>query len=222
MPVERARADDARRANGSTPRPDWAPAAALARIERERGLGHCGATVWLTGLPAAGKSTLAGALERELVTAGRPAFRLDGDELRTGICRDLGFSRADREENVRRAALVARCLAEAGVVALVALVSPHADARRGARAAHDEAGLCFLEVHVSTPLATCERRDPKGLYRRARAGALRGLTGVDDPYEAPTDPDLRLDEAPVETWVQAVLAALAERERVPVTQMGGA
>ena len=208
--------------NGAAPRPDWAPAAALAHAERARGLGHAGATVWLTGLPAAGKSTLAGTLERTLVAGGRPAFRLDGDELRTGLCRDLGFTRADRDENVRRAALVARCLAEAGVVALVALVSPHTAARREARALHEEAGLTFLEVYLSTPLCTCERRDPKGLYRRARAGTLHGFTGVDDPYEVPVDADLRLDEAPVASWTEAVLAVLAERERVPATQMGGA
>ena len=130
--------------------------------------------MWLTGLPASGKSTLAGELERVLVASGRPAFRLDGDELRRGICQDLGFSRADRDENVRRAAQIARWFAEAGVVALVALVSPHADARARARAAHEQAGICFLEVHVGTPLAVCEQRDPKGLYRQARSGALQG------------------------------------------------
>jgi bifunctional enzyme CysN/CysC len=194
--------------------PEWAPVAALEPADRRRGLGHCGATVWLTGLPASGKSTLAGEIERALVAQGRPAFRLDGDELRRGICRDLGFSRADRDENVRRAALIARWFAEAGVVALVALVSPHADARARARETHEQAGVCFLEVHVDTPLEVCEQRDPKGLYRQARAGALRGFTGIDDPYEPPVEPELRLGDAPVGAWTSAVLAALAQREQV--------
>ncbi len=195
-------------------RPEWAPVAALAPADRRRALGHCGATVWLTGLPASGKSTLAGELECALVARGRPAFRLDGDELRRGICRDLGFARADRDENVRRAALIAQWFAEAGVVALVALVSPHAEARARARALHEAAGICFLEVHVDTPLEVCEQRDPKGLYRQARAGTLRGFTGIDDPYEPPVQPELYLGDAPVSAWTAAVLAALDQRERV--------
>lgn len=142
-----------------------------------------GAVVWITGLPAAGKTTLARALHARLAAAGRPAHVLDGDELRTGLCAGLGFSAADRRENVRRAACAARILADAGVVAIAALVSPYRADRAMAREACSPHR--FLEVFVDTPLAECERRDPKGLYRRARRGELRGMTGIDDPYEAP-------------------------------------
>jgi bifunctional enzyme CysN/CysC len=151
-----------------------------------------GATVWFTGLPASGKSTLAATVERRLVEAGRPAYLLDGDNLRHGLNGDLGFSAAEREENVRRAGEVAALFADAGLVALVSLVSPYEAGRRAARAAHERAGLPFVEVFVDTPVEECERRDPKGLYARARAGELAGFTGVDDPYERPATPDLRL------------------------------
>lgn len=151
-----------------------------------------GATVWLTGLSGSGKSTVGVALERLLVEAGRPAFRLDGDNLRLGLNADLGFSATDRDENVRRAGQVARLLAEAGVVAIVPLISPYRAGRDRARAVHHEADLPFFEVFVDTPIDLCEQRDPKGLYARARAGEITGFTGVDDPYEAPTAPELVL------------------------------
>jgi bifunctional enzyme CysN/CysC len=182
---------------------------ALTSGERRAELGYCGATVWLTGLPGAGKSTLACELERALVHRKRVAYRLDGDLLRAELCADLGFGRADRAENVRRAAMIARWFADAGVVVLVALVSPHANARARARAEHVDAGITFLEVHIDTPLWLCERRDPKGLYRRARRGELTGLTGVDDPYERPPAPDVRLGVAPVSAWVDTVLGELS-------------
>jgi adenylyl-sulfate kinase len=165
---------------------------ALSSEGRAAALGFKGATVWFTGLPASGKSTIAVEIEAQLVGAGRPALRLDGDNLRHGLNGNLGFSAEDRAENVRRTAHVAALLAEAGVVALVALVSPYAADRAAARAIHEAAGLSFLEVFVSTPLDECVRRDPKGLYARARAGELTGLTGVDDPYEPPESPDLSL------------------------------
>ncbi|NLD77404.1 MAG: adenylyl-sulfate kinase [Acidimicrobiales bacterium] len=151
-----------------------------------------GATVWLTGLSGSGKSTVAVALERRMILAGRPAFRLDGDNLRHGLNSDLGFSPADRDENVRRAGEVACILAEAGVVAIVPLISPYREARDRARAVHDKAGVPFLEVFVDTPIELCEERDPKGLYAKARAGEIRGFTGIDDPYEPPLDPELVL------------------------------
>lgn len=154
--------------------------------------GRRGATVWLTGLPASGKSTIAGALERHLVRSGRPAYRLDGDNLRHGLNGDLGFSAADRTENVRRTAHVARMFADAGLVAIVALISPSREGRAAARALHAAHGLAFLEVFVDTPLEVCERRDPKGLYAKARAGRIAGMTGVDDPYEPPEGPELRI------------------------------
>ena len=166
-----------------------------------------GATVWFTGLPSSGKSTIAVQVEERLTSQGRPAYRLDGDNLRHGLCGDLGFSAEDRAENVRRAAHVARLFADAGVVALVSLVSPYAADRELARALHAEADLPFAEVFVSTPPEECERRDPKGLWARARAGQLSGFTGVDDPYEPPADPDLTLGpELGPEAAVDRVLA----------------
>ena len=181
----------------------------LSRHERRRALGQQGATVWLTGLPASGKSTIAAALERRLVNGGRAAYLLDGDNVRHGVSGDLGFSPADRSENARRIAGVARLFADAGVVALVSLVSPYAEDRELARELHRQAGLPFLEVFVDTPLEECERRDPKGLYARARAGDLPGFTGVDGPYEAPEDPELVLH--PVEQSVPEAVEALVER-----------
>ncbi len=154
--------------------------------------GWCGAVVWLTGLPSSGKSTIAARVEELLVAKGRPAYLLDGDNLRHGLCGDLGFSAADRSENIRRAAHVAALLADAGVVALVALVSPFRADRERARAIAAEAAVPFAEVYVATPPEECERRDPKGLWRRARNGEIQGFTGVDDPYEPPTEPDLLL------------------------------
>src|SRR5205085_5193687 len=138
-----------------------------------------GATVWLTGIPAAGKTTLAAALEQALRERGLPACILDGDVLRRGLSSDLGLSPGDRAEQARRAGHVAELVAKAGVVAIVALVSPFAEDRRSARDAHDEVGVPFLEVWVDTPLAVCEERDPKGLYAQARSGELHGLTGLD-------------------------------------------
>jgi adenylyl-sulfate kinase len=157
--------------------------ACVQRAERWRAAGQRGATVWLTGLPASGKSTLAKALEAELVRTGRLAYRLDGDNLRHGLCGDLGFTAADREENVRRTAEVAHLMADAGLVVLVALVSPYRASREAARALHARSELPFVEVFLDTPLELCEQRDPKGLYARARAGELQGMSGIDDPYE---------------------------------------
>lgn len=161
---------------------------AVGRDERAT----CGMTVWLTGLPASGKSTIAAEVERRLVVAGRPAYLLDGDNLRHGLNADLGFSAGDRAENVRRVGEVALLFADAGVVAIVSLISPYRAARDDVRAAHERAGLSYLEVFVDTPLRLCEARDPKGMYAKARAGEIRGFTGVDDPYEAPPSPDVVL------------------------------
>jgi bifunctional enzyme CysN/CysC len=151
-----------------------------------------GVTVWVTGLSGSGKSSVAVELERRLVAAGRPAYLLDGDNLRHGLNKDLGFSAEDRAENVRRVAAVAQLMADAGVVAIVSLVSPYRVDRDAARAAHDTAGLPFVEVFMDTPLDVCEQRDPKGMYAKARAGEITGFTGIDDPYEAPQTPDLLL------------------------------
>jgi adenylyl-sulfate kinase len=182
---------------------------AVTPADRAAALGFKGATIWFTGLPASGKSTLAVEIEALLIGAGRPALRLDGDNLRQGLNGDLGFSASDRAENVRRTAHAAALLAEAGVVALVALVSPYAADRAAARAIHEAADVRFLEVWISTPLAECERRDPKGLYARARAGDLPGLTGVGDVYEEPASPELAIGDAePIPAAAARVLAAL--------------
>jgi bifunctional enzyme CysN/CysC len=185
----------------------------LTRARRWEALGHAGATVWFTGLPGSGKSTIATAVEERLIAAGRSAFLLDGDNLRHGLNGDLGFDEAARCENVRRTAHVARLLAEAGTIALVSLVSPYAADREAAADLHAAEDLNFIEVFVSTPLELCERRDPKGLYARARAGELNGLTGVGAPYEAPVEPDLVLHTCAesVEAEVDRVLETLAAR-----------
>jgi bifunctional enzyme CysN/CysC len=154
--------------------------------------GARGSTVWLTGLSGSGKSTVAVEVEQKLVAAGRPAYLLDGDNLRHGLNADLGFGAADRAENVRRVGEVARLFADAGLVAVVSLVSPYRADRDRVRALHHAAGLHFLEVFVDTPLEVCEARDPKGMYAKARAGEITGFTGVDDPYEEPLNPDLVL------------------------------
>jgi bifunctional enzyme CysN/CysC len=167
-------------------------AGAVERNERWDALGQRGAVVWMTGLPSSGKSTIAHALEQRLVGEGQPAYVLDGDNLRHGLNGDLGFSDEDRAENVRRTAHVARLFADAGVVAVVSLVSPFAADRAQARSLVEAEGLPFSEVWVSTPLEECEQRDPKGLYAKARAGELPGFTGVDGPYEAPELPDVEV------------------------------
>lgn len=165
----------------------------VTRERRAEVTGGGGLTVWLTGLSASGKSTVAHRAEALLVSSGRAAYVLDGDNLRHGLNADLGFEASDRAENVRRVGEVARLLADAGLVVLVPVISPYAADRDRVRAAHAAAGLDFFEVHVATPLAVCEARDPKGLYARARAGEITGFTGIDDPYEAPETPDLRID-----------------------------
>jgi bifunctional enzyme CysN/CysC len=151
-----------------------------------------GMTVWLTGLSASGKSTVGAELERRLVAAGRPAYLLDGDNLRHGVNAGLGFAVHDRKENVRRAGEVAKLFADAGLVAVVSLISPNREDRDQVRRIHEDAGLRFVEVFVDTPLEVCAERDPKGLYAKARAGEITGFTGVDDPYEAPRSPDVIL------------------------------
>jgi adenylyl-sulfate kinase len=182
----------------------------VTREDRARVTGGEGMTVWLTGLSGSGKSTIAVAVEAALLERGRHAYLLDGDNLRHGLNGNLGFSAEDRAENVRRVGEVAKLLADAGTVTLVSLVSPYAADRDRVRALHAEAGLRFVEVFVDTPLEECERRDPKGLYAKARAGELKGMTGIDDPYEPPASPELTLRpaEQTVEQAVAAVVAAL--------------
>jgi bifunctional enzyme CysN/CysC len=184
-----------------------------------------GATVWLTGLPAAGKTTIGDAVAEGLGERGYATYRLDGDVLRRTLNSDLGFDAASRQENVRRAANVARILAEAGILVIVSLISPYRSAREEARELHASAELPFLEVYLDTPLAECERRDPRGLYARARRGEITGFTGVDDPYEPPQSPEVTLHTetqsipAAAGAVLHAVLALdLADALRRPATR----
>jgi adenylyl-sulfate kinase len=191
-------------------------AGAIPRADRFRALNSPGATIWFTGLSASGKSTIACALERSLVSHGRFCSWLDGDNIRLGLCSDLGFSDADRHENIRRIGEVARLFADSGVIAITSFISPYRADRDRCRAAHANAPggpLPFLEVFVDTPIALCEQRDPKGLYKKARAGQLLHFTGIDDPYEPPPSPDLVLPTATmrVDECVAACLKLLAGR-----------
>ncbi len=186
----------------------WHPSG-VARADRWEATGGTGMTLWFTGLSGSGKSSVAVEVERQLVAAGRPAYLLDGDNLRFGLNGDLGFSAADRDENVRRVAHVARLFADAGIIALVPLISPYRAARQLARSLHEAADVPFSEVFVDTPLEICEQRDPKGLYAKARAGEITGMTGIDDPYEAPLDPEHRF--TPNDGDPAAVAALLISR-----------
>jgi bifunctional enzyme CysN/CysC len=149
-------------------------------------------TIWLTGLSGSGKSTVATGVEERLISSGIAAYALDGDNIRHGLNADLGFSAEDRAENVRRIGEVARLLADAGLIVLVPVISPYRADRDAVRLAHQDAGLPFAEVHVATSIEECERRDPKGLYARARAGEIISFTGIDDPYEEPLHPDAKV------------------------------
>lgn len=184
----------------------------LSREERWRALGCFGATVWFTGLSGAGKSTIASTLEEVLVRRGVNAYRLDGDNIRFGLNRNLGFSAEDRAENIRRVGEVCKLFADNGTVALAAFISPYAADRDAVRALHEQAGLTFIEAFVSTPIEECERRDPKGLYKKARAGEITGFTGIDAPYEPPTRAELVLDPSTssVRACVERCLEALAD------------
>jgi len=172
-----------------------------------------GGTVWLTGLPSAGKTTLAVGLAERLRAAGHRVQVLDGDEVRAALSAELGFSKEDRDTNVRRIGYVAGLLAAQGVTVLVPAIAPYAVSRAAVRDLHAAQGVPYLEVHVATELETCAGRDVKGLYAKQASGDLSGLTGVDDPYEAPIDPDLRIptEDSTVAESVQALRALLTER-----------
>ncbi|WP_326575919.1 adenylyl-sulfate kinase [Streptomyces sp. NBC_00481] len=179
-----------------------------SRVSKARG-----ATVWLTGLPSAGKTTIARVLAGRLRSEGHRVEVLDGDEIRRFLSAGLGFSREDRNTNVQRIGLVAEVLARNGVLAVVPVIAPYADSREAVRKRHDVSGTPYLEVHVATPVEVCSERDVKGLYARQAAGRLKGLTGVDDPYEPPADPALVLPtqhQTPDES-AASVYALLADR-----------
>jgi adenylylsulfate kinase len=165
----------------------------VTREERAGLLKQKGATLWFTGLSGSGKSTIAFTLEHALVQRGRLAYVLDGDNIRHGLNKNLGFSAADREENIRRIGEVAKLFADCGVLTMTSFISPYRKDRDTVRALHDAGKLPFVEVFVNTPISTCEQRDPKGLYKKARAGELKNFTGIDDPYEEPLKPELTID-----------------------------
>ncbi len=169
------------------------PSFSISRQDRERLNGQKGKVIWLTGLSGAGKSTLANALDEALYRQGKRAYILDGDNIRHGLNKDLGFTQADRVENIRRVAEVAKLMLDAGLIVITAFISPFRSEREMARAliGNDR----FMEVFLDTPLEVCELRDPKGLYRKARSGELPNMTGIDSPYEAPQQPDVRIDHS---------------------------
>ncbi|MBP7935755.1 MAG: adenylyl-sulfate kinase [Phycisphaerae bacterium] len=168
----------------------------VGREDRHKLLGQKGATIWFTGLSGCGKSTIAYTVEHALIASGRLAYVLDGDNIRHGLNKNLGFSASDREENIRRIGEVTKLFADAGLFSLTSFISPYRKDRDLARNIHEQAGLPFIEVFVDVPIEICEQRDPKGLYKKARAalaaGKGMGFTGVDDPYEAPLKPELVL------------------------------
>ncbi len=185
----------------------------IERADRAKLNGHRGATLWFTGLSGSGKSTIAVALEGVLFDAGIRCYRLDGDNVRLGINRNLGFSAEDRAENIRRVGEVSKLFVDAGVVVLSSFISPYREDRDLVRAMHEESGMDFIEVFVDCSLEAAEERDPKGLYKKARAGEIKNFTGIDDPYEAPSSPELHLhtDRQTLEQEVEAILALLKER-----------
>jgi adenylylsulfate kinase len=177
----------------------------VTREERRKLLGQKGATLWFTGLSGSGKSTIAFALEHALLQRGRLAYVLDGDNIRHGLNKNLGFSTAEREENIRRIGEVVKLFADAGLIAMTSFISPYRKDRDNVRALHQKDGLPFIEVFINTPIATCETRDPKGLYKKARAGEIKNFTGVDDPYEEPVKPELTIDATDTPPQEAAVL-----------------
>lgn len=179
----------------------------ITREDRYEMLRQKGATIWFTGLSGSGKSTIAVALERALFNMGKLSYRLDGDNVRMGINKNLGFSEEDRKENIRRIGEVAKLFSDAGAISLSSFISPYKADRDEVRALHDAAGLAFVEVYVDCALSVAEQRDPKGLYRRARAGEIRNFTGIDDPYEPPGSPEIHLktDETTLEEEVATVV-----------------
>lgn len=183
------------------------------REDRNRMLGQRGCTLWFTGLSGSGKSTVACALEEKLMERGQFCYRLDGDNVRLGINRNLGFTAEDRQENIRRIGEVAKLFADAGVIVLSSFISPYRRDRDICRQLHEDSGMPFIEIFVDCPLEEAERRDPKGLYKKARAGEIPNFTGIDDPYEIPENPDLQLhsDQLGIKEEVDTILALLEER-----------
>lgn len=182
--------------------------------DRANVLGHQGCTLWLTGLSGSGKSTIAVALEHALIHSGHLAYRLDGDNVRHGLNNNLGFSADDRQENIRRIGEVSKLFADSGIITIASFISPYRTDRDQVRKIHEDADLAFLEVFINTPIEICESRDPKGLYKKARAGEIKGFTGIDDPYETPKSPEIELNTAdlsPEQAADQLIAALITHR-----------
>jgi adenylylsulfate kinase len=197
----------------------WSESTITSRIRIERN-GHRGIVIWFTGLPGSGKSTLAHGLERELFDRQMQVYVLDGDNIRHGLNSNLGFDPDDRVENIRRVAEVAKLMADAGLVVITSFISPYRIDRLRAREIILSGGIDFVEVYVAAPLTVCEQRDPKKLYKKARAGEIKNFTGIDAPYEEPENPEItiRTDSEPVEQSVHRLLGFLIPRVQLDVVE----
>ena len=173
-----------------------------------------GATLWMTGLSGSGKSTISGALERSLFEKGILSYRLDGDNIRLGINKNLGFSADDRKENIRRIGEVSKLFTDAGIITLASFISPYSKDREEVRKINEDSGLTFVEIFIDCSLESAEKRDPKGLYKKARSGEIKNFTGIDDPYEAPTNPEIHLisDKMSLGDEVKTVLNYLLKHD----------
>ena len=189
----------------------------ISREDRDRLMNQRGATLWFTGLSGSGKSTIAVALEEALFERGHLAYRLDGDNIRLGINKNLGFTAEDRTENIRRIGEIAKLFVDSSVIALTSFISPYREDRDKVRALHEEAGMLFIEVFVDCALAEAEKRDPKGLYKKARAGEIKNFTGIDDPYEAPENAEIHLhtDQMSLQEEVDLLLEYLTQHNILP-------
>ena len=189
----------------------------INRRERSQLLGHGGATLWFTGLSGSGKSTIAVALEQALYQRGVLVYRLDGDNIRLGINKNLGFSAEDRAENIRRVGEVSKLFVDGGVIVLSSFISPYLIDRQIVRELHEADNMPFIEVFVDCSLEAAEERDPKGLYKKARSGEIKNFTGIDDPYEAPNAPEVHLhtDQQSLEEEVEHLLALLEKQGLIP-------
>ena len=175
-----------------------------------------GATLWMTGLSGSGKSTISVALERSLFEKGILSYRLDGDNIRLGINKNLGFSADDRKENIRRIGEVSKLFTDAGIITLASFISPYRKDREEVRKIHEDSGLTFVEIFIDCSLESAEERDPKGLYKKARNGEIKNFTGIDDPYEAPTNPEIHLisDKMSLDDEVKTVLNYLLKHDLI--------
>jgi adenylylsulfate kinase len=184
----------------------------ISQVDRNNLIGQKGVTIWFTGLSGSGKSTISAALEKELFRRQKLSYRLDGDNIRLGINKDLGFSARDRTENIRRIGEISKLFVDCGIISLSSFISPYRRDRDWVRELHAQSNMGFIEVFVDCSLAVAESRDPKGLYKRARAGEIAYFTGIDDPYEAPSKPEIHLktDQLTVEQEVEAIIDHLVK------------